>query len=354
MHLKKERNYTMLKSFALAAAAVAAVAVASVPATAARTAPHLYYPQVHHSITLCGTHDHTPVGPTDGSVQVRNTYWKGTGRTCIRTPYDGHAGFTVTRTPRPTSPRQMVTTYPSIFRGCIWDMCTKNTPLPARADRLRTVISSWSTISTHPVTKTLRVRVTRTTHCLRGSRRTVTVRHRHRHRVHGRVVITYTYTKSTTCSVRVTKNVPLPGTYNTSYELWFGKHPMTQGHADGAELMVWLNHRGGCCILRRHAPVVRINGVRYYFQYWRPSDPDFPGLSWNYIQFRRVVQTSRVTNLNLKPFIQYAERAHRGQGQPTALISPRWWLENLGGGFEIWNRGVGLRTTAFSAHIATG
>ena len=344
----------MLKVVVLAGAAIAAAAVVGTnPATAARTAPHIYYPHADHSLTLCGTHDHTPVGPADNSVQVRNTFWKGTGATCIRTPSDGHAGFTVTRTPRPTRPRQMVTTFPSIFRGCIWDMCTKNTPLPARADRLRTVLSSWSTISTHRVAKNVRQRVTRTTHCITGTRRTVIVRHRHRHKVHGRVVITYTRTRTTTCLVHVVRNVPLSGMYNTGYDLWFGKHSMTQGHADGAELMVWLNHRGGCCILKRDAPIVRINGVRYYFQYWHPSDPDYPGISWNYIQFRRVVQTTRVTNLNLKPFIQYAEQAHPRQGQRSALVHPRWWLENLDGGFEIWNGGVGLRTTSFSARITT-
>ncbi len=341
MHVAEGTRHHMLKVLALTGAAITAAAVCTTPATAARVQPHIYYPHAHHSLTLCGTHDHTPVGPADNSVQVRNTFWKGTGPTCIRTPFDGHAGFTVTRTPRPTRPRQMVTTFPSIFRGCIWDMCTKNTPLPARADHLRTVLSSWSTVSTHRVTKNVRVRATRSTHCLRGTRRTVTTRHRH-HR-----------TTTTTCLVRVQRNVALPGMYNTGYDLWFGKHRMTQGHADGAELMVWLNHRGGCCILRRHAPIVRINGVRYYFQYWHPSDPDYPGISWNYIQFRRVVQTTRVVNLNLKPFIQYAEQAHRHQGQPKSLISPRWWLENLGGGFEIWNGGLGLRTTSFSARVVT-
>lgn len=334
----------MLKVIALTGAAIAAAAVVcTVPATAARTQPRIFYPHVHHSLTLCGKHDHTPVGPDDNSVQVRNTFWKGTGPTCLRTPFDGHAGFTVTRTPRPTRPRQMVTTYPSIFRGCIWDMCTRNTPLPARADHLRTVLSSWSTISTRPVMKTVRVRATRAAHCLPGSRRTVTVRHQHPR----------TTTTTTTCLVHQVRNVPLPGMYNSGYDLWFGKQRMTQGHADGAELMVWLNHRGGCCILARNAPVVRINGVGYYFQYWHASDPSTPGLSWNYIQFRRVVQTTRVVNLNLKPFIEYAEQAHRAQGQPTPLISRRWWLENLNAGFEIWNNGVGLRTTSFSARIVT-
>ena len=89
----------MLKVLAVTGVALAAASVvATSPATAARTAPHLYYPHVHHSLTLCDTHDHTPVGPDDNSVQVRNTFWRGTGPTCIRTPWDGHAGFVVTRT----------------------------------------------------------------------------------------------------------------------------------------------------------------------------------------------------------------------------------------------------------------
>jgi cellulose 1,4-beta-cellobiosidase len=148
------------------------------------------------------------------------------------------------------------------------------------------------------------------------------------------------------------RNLALPGTYNTSYDLWFGKRRMTQGHADAVELMIWLNHRGACCVLRRNAPIVTIGGVRYYYQWWRPYDRGSK-LSWNYLQFRRVVQTTQVTNLNLKSFVTFGEQAHPRLRQPKPLISTRWWLENVNAGYEIWNGGVGLRTTSFSARIAT-
>ena len=158
MHRKEHYN-SMLKAMALTGAALIAAAVSASPATASRLEPHLYYRHTDGSLTLCGTHDHTPVGPADDSYQVRNTYWRGTGPTCIKTHADGSTSFTVTRTPGPTRTDGgwgAVTTYPAVFRGCIWDMCTRNTPLPARADQLRSVTGSWSTVSTRPVTTTVR------------------------------------------------------------------------------------------------------------------------------------------------------------------------------------------------------
>jgi len=32
-------------------------------------------------------------------------------------------------------------------------------------------------------------------------------------------------------------------------------------------------------------------------------------------------------------------------------VTPRWYLLNVEAGFEIWNRGTGLATTAFSVRV---
>jgi hypothetical protein len=225
---------------------------------------------------LCGQHNHMVVGR---DYVIRNTFWLGRGHTCIRAFNDG---FLVTKTPAPTRGYEKVTTFPDIYRGCIWNVCSPHTNVPIRVSRIHRVRTRWHTIE--------RAR----------------------------------------------------GTWNAAFEMWFGKHRQTRGHADGAELMVWLNHHGACCILRRHAPIVRIDGIRFYVQSWRPHDAKY-NVSWNYIQFRMVHPRWRVDHFNLAPFIRYSER-HR-------WIRPYWWLENVGAGFEIWHGGVGLRTIQFRAYV---
>lgn len=327
----------MLKRIVLAFTMLAALAASIQPAQAAVT-PHLYYPQAPHSLTLCGKHDHTPVGVPLGAYQVRNTFWRGTGPTCIVTPADGHAGFKVTHTPTPSTD---VTTYPSVFRGCIWDMCTKNTPLPAQASNLRTIASSWQTRSTHPVTVSVRrnIKYVRVGQCIPRTKTTVTTRHRHVRRNRS---VYYTRTSTTTCLVHAVRNENLPGTWNTAYDLWFGKHRMTQGHADGAELMVWLNHVGGCCRRAAHPPTFWVSGIQWELDEWKTCDRAW-NMCWPLIMFRSVQPRRSVTNLNLLAFVHISEK--RG------LVKPSWWLENLNAGFEIWRGGVGLTTANFSAVV---
>lgn len=230
--------------------------------------------------SICGRHNHvlTYWRPYWRHYLVRNTYWLGTGVTCVSVRPHHRPGFVVTRTPAPTRGYERVTTFPDIFRGCIWNMCTPRTNIPIQVRHLRSVSASWRTVE--------RAR----------------------------------------------------GMWNAAIESWFGTHRQTRGHADGAEMMVWLNHHGGCCVLWRNAPIVRIDGYRFYVQHWRPYDAGF-NVSWNYIQFRMVRTRWKVWNLKLRPFINYSIR--------HGLIRRSWWLENVGAGFEIWHGGVGLRTCNF-------
>jgi hypothetical protein len=93
------------------------------------------------------------------------------------------------------------------------------------------------------------------------------------------------------------------GIWNVAYDIWFNKTPITSGQANGAEIMIWLNAHH--FPPPRWAPIVWEDHARYYFVHWRPYRH---GVSWNYMQFRRVHPARSVTHLRLEPFMQTAER----------------------------------------------
>ncbi len=128
------------------------------------------------------------------------------------------------------------------------------------------------------------------------------------------------------------------GTWGAGYDIWFARKPARSGQSGGAEMMIWLNSRG---FGLNTWPVVVIDHVRWHLAHWVTGGH---GKRWNYIQFRRVASTSKVTNLRVKPFIAAAERYR--------LIKPRWWLTSVEAGFEIWRGGVGLRTTQFMVRLS--
>ena len=127
------------------------------------------------------------------------------------------------------------------------------------------------------------------------------------------------------------------GTWSAGYDIWFDRHRSKSGQSGGAELMIWLNAHD---FAAGKWPVVKVDGMRWYLEHWVTSGH---GKHWNYIQFRRVQGTSKVSDLNVRPFIAVA-RKHK-------LIERRWWLTSVMAGFEIWRGGVGLRTTNFMVHF---
>lgn len=269
------RKSRMAAVVTIALAVIAGAAFTAVPPSGAATA----------RTTLCGPNDHMLVHARSGGLnyQVRNPYWRGTGKACIRTTRG--AGFTVLRTPRPS---YNVVAYPDIFRGCIWGICTPDHHFPVPTSKIHQLSSTWYTRE--------------------GAR----------------------------------------GTWNASYDLWFGKRRMVNGHADGAELMIWLNHHGKCCALAHDYRRLRIDGREWLFSHWRATDRSVhtkhTGTRWNYIQFRLVHARWKINKLNLKKFIAVSIR--RG------LIQRSWWLENVEAGFEIWRGGVGLASTKFRVHAS--
>jgi Glycosyl hydrolase family 12 len=173
-------------------------------------------------------------------------------------------------------PAGRVVAYPDIFRGCIWNICTPAAALPRPVSTVGRPEATWHT-SEHAA-----------------------------------------------------------GTWNAAFDIWFGKKRMVTGQANGAELMIWLNEHGGCCALQPGAPRVWVAGSWWLLSHWTAQHN---GVSWNYIQFRRVHRTWQVNNLRLYPFIRRVE--HLG------LVRSSWWLENIEAGFELWSGGQGLATTEY-------
>jgi hypothetical protein len=196
--------------------------------------------------TLCNHGENRLVqdSPTAQAYRIRNAYWRGTRKMCI-TNANLHTNFTVTSRPG-TDRRGLVSAYPDILRGCLWQICTPNAHIPVQVSRLRMLKSTW--------------------HTRQNAR----------------------------------------GDWNAAYDLWFGKRRMTTGQADGAELMIWLNRHGSCCRTARPT-TVRIDGYKFLVTHWRHYSGKWH-VSWNYIQFRMAHPRNWVTGLRLMPFINRAIR----------------------------------------------
>jgi hypothetical protein len=134
---------------------------------------------------------------------------------------------------------------------------------------------------------------------------------------------------------------PVPGAWNASYDIWFSHQPNTSTQADGTELMIWTNRHGYCCGLARNATRVFLNNHWWIRSYWR-MDNQRKGVSYNYVQYR-LVNPQRGMHLDLLSFIHDTETI----GQ----LSPSWYLDTVGFGFEIWAEGVGLGVTNFSVSL---
>jgi hypothetical protein len=127
------------------------------------------------------------------------------------------------------------------------------------------------------------------------------------------------------------------GTWGAGYDIWFARRRAISGQSGGAELMIWLNSRG---FGANTWPIVTVDHQQWHLEHWVTHGH---GKKWNYIQFRRVQSTSKVTNLNVKAFMTAAER--------SGLMNRSWWLTSVEAGFEIWRGGTGLSTTQFAVHL---
>jgi Glycosyl hydrolase family 12 len=223
---------------------------------------------------LCRRDQHLGVTTQSGQrAAVRNDFW-GTDAFCV-TNYNKQPNFTVVTTGSNFLGGRVMA-FPYVFTGCAWGICTPHSGLPARAPDLGRPTATWQTTN------------------------------------------------------------PANGRWNAAFDLWFAKHKIRTGQAEGAELMIWLNARN---LPLDSTRIVWVDGVRWYLAHWIAHGAT--GASWNYIQFRRVHPVRGVKNLRLSPFIHEAEL--------NGLVSPRWWLLNIEAGFEIQQGGRGLSGRSFSA-----
>ena len=154
-------------------AVAAALAIAFTTAVSA-----VALPSAQAATTTCSGTGTIPAG--DYMIQANE--WNSTAQQCIT--YTGGTAWTVS-TANFNLSGGAPATYPSIYKGCHWGLCTGNSGLPIQMSKLGSAVSSWSTTQ------------------------------------------------------------PPSGAYDVSYDIWFNSTPTTSGQPDGTEVMIWINERGG-------------------------------------------------------------------------------------------------------------
>lgn len=211
--------------------------------------------------------------PVDGGrYTVQNNRW-GTEATQCVVPYDG--GFRLERADGDVVTDGPPKSYPSIVAGCHWGRCSEAPGLPVRASDV-------------------------------GSART---------------------------TVRVQRSL---GAWNVAYDLWFSSGPVAAGQADDAELMIWLDRRGGVQPLG--APVGHLEVEGAGWTVWRGRG-EGAGTGWDVVTVVRDSPTSHA-DLALEPFVAEAVR--------LGALEPGSWLTSVQVGFEPWRAGAGLAVKGFS------
>ncbi|MDW8065407.1 MAG: cellulose binding domain-containing protein, partial [Anaerolineae bacterium] len=210
----------------------------------------------------------------NGEYFVQNNIWGANTPQCIHVD-DTNGNFRVVQS-RHANTGGMPASYPSIVKGCHWGTCTTASGMPIRVSEIGSAPSSW------------------------------------------------------------TVSVPTSGRWNVAYDLWLSPNLDTRnGYPGGAEIMIWLDSRGGVQPAGSPVGTVSIGGATW--EVW------YAQMDWNYIAYRRTTPTHSVSNLDLKAFIDDA----RARG----YVQPSWYLHAIEAGFEIWEGGRGLTSQGFSARV---
>lgn len=269
---------------ALAAAAVSAVSLAGVSGAAASAdaAPG------SGAKTLCDTPGSS--GPNPGAYVDGKRYWVEDDRfgtlddkQCLTVTPHGRPAFRVS-TSHAKARGNPVQAYPFIQYGCYWGWCTPGSALPLRISDIHSATSTW-----------------------------------------------YTSEKAS-------------GIWNAGYDLWLNSTPLANGHANRAEVMIWLNATsahykvGGPAGTKK----VRVGGRWFYLTHWHTGVGTTPN-GWEYIQYRLTGRPWHAKNLRIEALLLDAARRH--------LISKSWYLQGVLAGDEIWRGGQGLATTWFSVNV---
>ncbi|GAA4514224.1 cellulose binding domain-containing protein [Actinoallomurus oryzae] len=223
---------------------------------------------------LCGATQ--TVAVNGGEYIAQNNVWGAATPQCISV---SGTSFTVDSSGHANPTNGAPASYPSLFKGCHWGLCTTGSGLPVQVGTMPAVTSDWSTVQ------------------------------------------------------------PASGTYDVAYDLWYDTAPATTTDPDGAELMIWLNSRGGVQPAgSRIASGVSIGGATWDVWYSR--------MNWNYVAYVRTSGTTSVSGLDLRAFTRDA--VTRG------YIQNSWYFIDAEAGFEIWQGGAGLATGSFAVNVGGG
>ena len=203
----------------------------------------------------------------EGEYKAQNNIWGAATAQCIEV--DGPS-FKVTRSDHNVPTNGSPASYPALYKGCHWGNCTYESGMPIKVSRVRSAVIDWST------------------------------------------------------------SLPEKGIYNVTSEAWFKKDSIP-GEPDGAELMLWLNHKGNIRPGGSLAGTAKLGG--YTWEVWfSPGD-------WNFVTYRITSPTTSI-KLDYKPFIDDA--VSRG------YLKKNWYLLDIEAGFEIWQGGAGLATNSLA------
>ena len=268
---------------------IAVAVLAVVPAGPAGAAPAGARPRA--SRTLCSAQGgpRGRVADEPGAFVGGTRYWVqddrfgADTRQCLALTPHGRAAFTVSVSGA-DNPGNTAEAFPYIQYGCYWGWCTPGSALPLRVGALRSATSTWYT------------------------------------REHAR------------------------GIWNAGYDLWLNSTRLARGHANRAEVMIWLNATTRHYRIRGPAGTrqVTVAGRRFYLTHWHTGTGTIRG-GWEYVQYRLAGAPGRVRNLNLRAVLLDAARRH--------LISRSWYLQGVLAGNEIWRGGQGLATTRYSVAV---
>ncbi|MFL6114708.1 MAG: glycoside hydrolase family 6 protein [Catenulispora sp.] len=138
---------------------------------------------------------------TAGDYTIQNNEWNSTAQQCIT--YNSGTSWSVSTANFNLTTAGAPATYPSIFKGCHWGICTPNSGLPIQVSNLGSATSSWSTVQ------------------------------------------------------------PASGAYDVAYDIWFNSTPTTIGQPDGTEIMIWINSRGGVQPFGSQTGTANLSGMNW-------------------------------------------------------------------------------------------
>ncbi|TKK81142.1 hypothetical protein FDA94_33800 [Herbidospora galbida] len=135
----------------------------------------------------------------------------------------------------------------------------------------------------------------------------------------------------------VSMSYPSSGTWDAAYDIWFDPTPRTDGQNTGAEIMIWLNHRGTIQPVGSQVGTVNLAGGTW--QVW------FGNIGWNVISY---VRTSGTSSIDFAVNTFYSDAVSRGYAQRS------WYLTSVQAGFEPWVGGAGLTVNNFTYTTSGG